>query len=242
MPQPQSPQMSTEEIITTFGLFENSQKLRYLNNYDIKKIDAALDLVTPEKIQLIKASNNNCLPKQFEDWAVGYKDLGYTPENKWEIDQAIIHVQRRFMDMPSLLESKTSNSDTAPILIVTMVNNANPDLLEEIILRQNVMSMLADPMGYSYHNGSYIAHLAVSRIYEGALEGGESGYDRKEKQLELITEMHDVLQLENDKGESIIQVIERIAREWRDKDLTAKVNKAKAEMLEEEKVSDQRLE
>jgi len=226
--------MTTPEIVSALTLFNQPNKieLKYLESYDKDKIDAALNALTPERINFIKKENYGCIPKIFAVWAVGYKDPGITPKNKWEIDQIILHVQKRLLDMPDLLSAKDSDTANSSILIATMVKNATPDIIEEIIIRPSLLKMLADAPGYNLYAGNTIAHLVVSRIGAGAYENGEAVYERKALELELMTELPDILILRNRNQERVLDMVERLAREWKDKDLIQKVDKVKIDMNE----------
>jgi len=243
MAEDSAKELSNQEILSTLILYTqlNAIEVKYPESYDKGKIDKALDALTSEKIKSIKEENHGYIPKLFYTWAVGYKDPGYTPPNKWEIDQIITHVQKRFLEMPDLLISKDSDTANSPTLMVSMVKNATPDLLEEIIIRPNIMKMPADAPGYNNYGGNTIAHLVVSRVSAGIYESGGGGYDRKALEIELITEYPDVLALRNRQQESVLNIIERLVSEWKDKTLMGKIQKAKADMQEGEQELGEKL-
>lgn len=235
--------MSTQEILAALVLYTqlNAIEVKYPESYDREKIDKALDALTPDKIKAIKNENHGYIPKLFYVWAAGYKDPGYTPKNKWEIEQLITHVQKRFLEMPDLLISKDSDTATSPTLLVAIVKNASPDILEEIIIRPNIMKMPADAPGYNNYGGNTIAHLVVARISAGIYESGGGGYDRKALEMELITGYPDVLALRNRQQESVLNIMERLVNEWKDKNLIEKIQKAKTDMEMEEQELGEKL-
>ncbi|MDE1871394.1 MAG: hypothetical protein KGI06_04105 [Candidatus Micrarchaeota archaeon] len=185
-----------------------------------EEIGNAIDSLSPRKMDAMQSQYGNKL----------YYELGrYVTADASVIDNPRItdvtrYVQERIMGRMDLL----SLSDGDMPLVVSFVLNGKADVIDRIIGRQDIMRMQTMYGGEQHRikndiildSRFTVAHLIVSLA--------EKGDERiNERSLDRIIDTQGVALLRDSKGESVADIIERIATRWRDSSLLSKARKAK---------------